>query len=91
MELILYWALVWILLSGVVAAIASRKDRSGFLWFVVALLFSPLIAGFIILTLGEAGKICPQCAETVKYEAKVCRFCGYTREYLTEADQFDSS
>ena len=24
----------------------------------------------------QADFVCPQCAETVKYEAKVCRFCG---------------
>lgn len=25
----------------------------------------------------EAGKVCPDCAETVKREARVCRFCGH--------------
>lgn len=25
----------------------------------------------------EAGKVCPDCAETVKREAQICRFCGH--------------
>ena len=25
----------------------------------------------------EAGKVCPDCAETVKLEAQICRFCGH--------------
>ena len=26
---------------------------------------------------GDEAKVCPDCAETVKGEARVCRFCGY--------------
>ena len=25
----------------------------------------------------EAGKVCPDCAETVRREARICRFCGH--------------
>ena len=25
----------------------------------------------------EVGKVCPDCAETVKREARICRFCGH--------------
>lgn len=28
----------------------------------------------------EDGKACPQCAETVKVNARVCRFCGWNFE-----------
>jgi hypothetical protein len=62
------------LLGLIPAAIAQPKGRSfglwwlyGFLLFIVALPHS--------LMLGKA-KPCPQCAELVKREAKVCRFCG---------------
>ena len=33
-----------------------------------------------------AEKVCPECAETVKLEARVCRFCGYRFEPEAHAD-----
>lgn len=102
---------LWLILSIVVGVWASRKGRSGFGWFVLAILFSPLLAGLFLAasknlanaraTIGNATQVnvtidghathdereevpyledtkaCPRCAERVKKEALVCRFCGH--------------
>ena len=96
--------LLWVGGSFIVAGIASTKWRSGFGWFLLSVLISPLLAGIIVAALPPvttdleamaigAGEItrdleamalaagdmkqCPQCAEPVKAEAKICRFCRY--------------
>jgi RNA polymerase subunit RPABC4/transcription elongation factor Spt4 len=84
MELVAIW-----LLCGIISAvIASNKGRSVFGWFILGLLFGPL--GFILaLVVGkneaeieksaiQSGtmKKCPYCAELVKREAKICRYCS---------------
>jgi hypothetical protein len=80
---------LWFGLAIGVGAYASSKGRSGFGWFLLSCLISPLL-GFIFCAIASdekkqaaeaaalaASKPCPQCAELVKREAKVCRFCGH--------------
>lgn len=81
---------VYFLFSLFVAAYANLIKRSGFAWFFISLIFSPLLAFVALIVLGRptlpgllAGlnlKKCPQCAEKVKKGAKVCRFCGHEFE-----------
>lgn len=78
----------WLLLAVLVGVYASSKGRSGVGYFLLAVLLSPLIGFIIVLVLspitentdakaissGEMKK-CPNCAEIVKAEAKLCKHC----------------
>ncbi|MCZ6860890.1 MAG: zinc ribbon domain-containing protein [Alphaproteobacteria bacterium] len=84
------WILIWLALASAVAAYANERGRSAVGWLFFSIFFSPIL-GFVIVAAtpnlkAEAedrardqsrSKTCPQCAETVKQAAKVCRHCGY--------------
>lgn len=78
----------WLLFAFLVGAWAQHRGRSGGGWGVLALLISPVIAFLILLAIGPnregiesdalaSGEMrkCPYCAELVKAEAKLCRYC----------------
>lgn len=82
MELFMFWVGVAI----ACAIVAGNKGRSGFGWFILGMLFS-LMALLIVLVLPsikdetdiptpDTHVKCPDCAELVKREARVCKHCG---------------
>jgi predicted hydrocarbon binding protein len=87
---ILIWFFVWLLLSIPIAMWATAWGRSGGGYFVISVLLTPFIAAIILIVAGKKGEVeekqkeqegilkkCPECAEMVKSEAKICRFCRY--------------
>ncbi|WP_374120278.1 zinc ribbon domain-containing protein [Mesorhizobium onobrychidis] len=93
--------LFWLGLSAIVGVAAGKRNRSTFGWFLLAILISPLLAGLLVLALGDRRpppsqytvqmpvtgpgitfgpileKQCPDCAEMVKADARICRFCRH--------------
>ena len=55
LPILLEFFLLWVGFAIVVGVVASNKGRSGFGWFVLALLISPLLAGLIVLAMQRNG------------------------------------
>ncbi|WP_050801810.1 hypothetical protein [Shewanella sp. HN-41] len=84
----MFMFLGWLILAILVGVYANTKGRSGLGFFLLAVVFSPLIGFIIALVMSpvkgviEANAIqsgdmkkCPDCAELVKAEAKICKHC----------------
>lgn len=58
------------------AAIASRREKNPAVWFLAGLLFGPIGLLFVIVD-RSGGQKCPECAETIKKQAALCKHCGH--------------
>jgi len=83
--LILFFALIF---GTVGAVMAGDRGRSQLAWFIICLIF-PLIGNILLAVLSNLNeeknkklelqntKVCPQCAERVQLQAKICRYCQH--------------
>lgn len=88
--------LIWLVFAVLVGVLANSRGRSGFGFFLLSVLLSPLIGLIIVLVIKNLSNVaiaaeqaviqqavsaethvkCPDCAEFVRKEAKVCKHCG---------------
>lgn len=81
--------ILWIVLACLAGKLSLNKGHSFFPPFALSLILSPLV-GLLIVAVEKpnkqalesreiasgASRKCPQCAELIRSDAKVCRFCG---------------
>lgn len=88
---------VYLFFVYLVGRLAERRGRRTRPWVWFAFFLSPLLAGIALVVLepipvpfDEAiEKGCPDCAESVLVDARVCRHCGYRFDSSSAAEHVD--
>jgi hypothetical protein len=91
------WILFWMFLCVIAGVIAAGKDRSGVGFFFLAFFLSPLVGIIAALVVKRntaaieqkqmdafEKRKCPHCAELIRPDAKICRFCHQPVEPIPE-------
>ena len=86
---IVWTVTIWLMLSIAVGYWYRNKGESFFAGFILAVLMSPLLGAlFVAISKRQTGSIearalssgemqkCPFCAELIKPDARVCRYCN---------------
>ena len=71
----IFWIVLWIVINAAIGyAIGKERNNIGVSVFISVLL-GPI--GWIIALISKEGlRKCPFCSESIKPDAKVCRYCG---------------
>jgi len=71
------WLISLIFIGTITGIIAHKKGYSFFWWFVFGVLLFIVALPWAICLKSKKIKQCPECAESIKEAATICKFCGH--------------